>query len=105
MIIAVDFDGTLCTHAFPEIGHINQAVFDGVVKLKKDGHRVILWTCREEVHLKKAVDWCEINGLLFDAVNENIPENKGLPFATRKIYADKYLDDRNISIDEFTGIS
>ena len=102
MILAVDFDGTLCTHAFPEIGHINQELFDKVLKLKNDGHQIVLWTCREGHYLKQAVDWCEVRGLKFDAVNRNIPEIDCNPsFARSKIYADKYLDDRNISIEEF----
>lgn len=100
MIIAVDFDGTLCTHMFPEIGMVYQHVLDHVIKLRSDGHKLILWTCRDGIYLQDAVNWCEVRGLKFDAVNDNLPENKDKGFASRKIYADIYLDDRNVHPNE-----
>ena len=40
--------------------------------------------------LKEAVEWCKMNGLEFDAINENPPE---VPFKSRKVVADMYIDD------------
>lgn len=99
-IIAVDFDGTLVEHCFPEIGPTNEKVLNFVLKMQDKGANIILWTCREGEKLKEAVDWCKEKGIKLAAVNENIPELKGADFGHRKIYADVYLDDRNISIDE-----
>ncbi len=101
MIIAVDFDGTLCTHKYPEIGSENIVILVMLKSLKDAGHKIILWTCRDGEYLKKAVEWCAAKGLKFDAVNEDIPEVKNSDFGrakSQKIYADIYLDDRNLSI-------
>ena len=101
LVIAVDFDGTLCENAFPDIGKPKQHVMDYVKKLKSEGNKLILWTCREGELLEKAISWCHENGLSFDAYNANLPERIE-EFGTdpRKIGADFYIDDRNILIKE-----
>lgn len=96
-IIAVDFDGTLCKDMYPFIGAPNTALIDEVKACQEKGDRIILWTCRAGKLLDDAVRWCaHEHGLIFDAVNENLP---GLIAAyggdTRKVYADKYIDDRS----------
>lgn len=101
-IIAVDFDGALCENEYPSIGKPNIALIDCLRKLKELKHvKIILWTCRTGENLKFAVAWCKAHGLTFDAVNENLPD----PIAryggdTRKIYADWYIDDKNLAADE-----
>lgn len=46
-----------------------------------------------------AVEWCRLQGLVFDAVNEPLPEQiKRWGNDTRKIYADYYIDDKNMTI-------
>lgn len=106
--IAIDFDGTLCADKFPEIGEANYRLISALIEYKKDNPEVkyILWTCRDnnsaEKYLDKAVEFCRQFGLEFDAVNENLPETQAL-FGndTRKVFADKYLDDKNMSINDF----
>lgn len=39
-----------------------------------NGDKLILWTCRVDDMLKNAIDWSVEQGLIFDAVNENLPE-------------------------------
>ena len=95
-IVAVDFDGTLVEDKFPEIGRPRAERFHIIRQMQAAGIRVILWTCRDHESLKAAVDWClKEQGIVFDAVNENIPEVKAM-FSndTRKVYADIYLDDK-----------
>lgn len=93
-IIAVDFDGTLCENAWPEIGRPNRQIIDYVKRQQKYGAQIILWTCREGVKLNAAVDWCARQGLIFDAVNMNVPSIiKEFGGDCRKIYADVYIDD------------
>ena len=96
-IIAVDFDGTLCTDKFPAIGAPNEKV---IAKLKAEqakGARVILWTCRKGESLAKAVYWCAARGIVFDAINENLKSTVDFYGGdTRKIYADEYWDDRAV---------
>ena len=58
MIIAVDFDGTIVEHRYPEIGREKPFAFDTLKMLQKEGHRLILWTVREDKLLEEAVDLC-----------------------------------------------
>ena len=57
MIICVDFDGTLSNGHYPYIGQPNKPLFNDLIKLKAQGHNIILWTCREDIQLQQAVDW------------------------------------------------
>lgn len=98
-IIAVDFDGTLCENKYPEIGEPNMELIDFLMNYQLNGDKVILWTCRNEEQTKAAVDWCSEKGLIFDAVNENLPEIiTEFGGDTRKIFANVYIDDRNVSL-------
>jgi hydroxymethylpyrimidine pyrophosphatase-like HAD family hydrolase len=96
-IIAVDFDGTLVQDEYPSIGAKIERVFNEVKRWKSHGHKIVLWTCRDGVQLQEAIDWCNQQGLYFDAVNENIIETKKMfNNDTRKVYANIYLDDKAI---------
>lgn len=91
-IVAVDFDGTLSLDSqYPNIGRFNTHLYEALMKLKGIGWSIVLWTCREGKELKEAVEWCKMNGLEFDAINENPPE---VSFKSRKVVADMYIDDR-----------
>ena len=98
MIIAVDFDHTLSNAGYPHIGQPNKPLFDVLIKLKAQGHSIILWTCREDIQLQQAVDWCKEQGLEFDAVNENVP---WIGFYSRKVCADVYIDDLAVGKDNW----
>ena len=69
-VYAIDFDGTLCTDAYPEIGEPKQDIINFCKARKAEGHKLILWTCREGC-LLAALLWCKKHDLEFDAVNEN----------------------------------
>lgn len=73
-IIAVDFDGTLCENKWPEIGMPNEELIEYLKKRQANGEKLILWTSRNEEQTKEAVEWCKKYGLVFDAVNDNLPE-------------------------------
>lgn len=103
--VAVDFDGTICADAFPEVGAPNRAVIDYVKRLAADGSKIILYTSRENGTRKlldEAVAFCKEQGIPLYAVNEN-PGNLhaakiGLkPSDGRKVYADLYIDDKAIN--------
>ena len=95
MIYAVDFDGTLCKSAWPKIGKPRKRVIRKVKRLKSKGHKVILWTCREGEMLQRALRWCNIYGLNFDAVNANLASQTRLyGNDCRKVGADRYIDDK-----------
>lgn len=105
MVYAIDFDGTLCEDNFPEIGKPYLNRISVVKELKRQGHKIILWTCRNGLPLDNAVNWCRSHGLIFDAVNENLPEVKAKWGGdTRKVYCDYYIDDKNYpatALDQF----
>ena len=91
--IAVDFDGTLCYSKWPDCGQ--QALITYLQEWRRNGNKLILWTCRAGEALTKAVDWCREQNLEFDAVNDNLPEIIELyGNNSRKITCDYYIDDR-----------
>jgi len=93
-VIACDFDGTLVSNAWPEIGAPNHEMIRAMIQEREIGNKVILWTCREGKMLRDAVEFCADHGLYFDAVNKNLPERIA-QYGTdpRKIGADEYIDD------------
>ena len=58
MTIAVDFDGTIVTHEYPKIGKELPFATDTLKLLIKEGHKLILWSVRENELLDEAVEWC-----------------------------------------------
>lgn len=97
MTIAVDFDGTIVTHAYPEIGKPIPFAIDTLKKLQQeDHHQLILWTCREGELLQEAIDYCASRGLEFYAVNSNYPEETADFVRARKLEVDLFIDDRNL---------
>lgn len=105
-VIAIDFDGCLCSSAYPNIGKPYWEVIREALAEKAKGTALILWTCREGDLLQEAVKACESWGLSFDAINDNLPERTSF-FGTnsRKISADEYWDDRAVHIPEHPSIS
>lgn len=94
-IIAVDFDGTLCEDKYPKIGLPKTLTIARVLIHQKRGTKIILWTCRVGNKLDDAVAFCKQFGLVFDAINENLPETvKCFGGNPRKIFAHEYWDDR-----------
>lgn len=101
-IIAVDFDGTLCSNAWPFIGSPNIELFEALRKVRSQGAHLILWTCRTGQMLKEAVMWCEKYGLYFDSVNEDAPSTVAMYGDTgKKVNADIYIDDKAASPKDF----
>lgn len=76
MIIAVDFDGTIVEHRYPEIGRELPFAIETLKTLQREGHRLILWSVREGRLLDEAVEFCKARGLEFYAVNRNYPEER-----------------------------
>ncbi|MBR3741106.1 MAG: hypothetical protein IKQ80_07535 [Clostridia bacterium] len=98
-VIAVDFDGCLCEAKWPEIGPARQQVINELVKQQAEGAKLILWTCREGQQLQAAVMWCLNHGLTFDAINDNLEENKArYGNNSRKVWATEYWDDKNVLV-------
>jgi hypothetical protein len=94
--IAVDFDGTIVEHQYPEIGKEKLFAFQTLKELEKKGARLILWTFRIGAELEAAVEFCRKNGIEFYSVNKNYPEEIMDESVSRKIDADIYIDDKNV---------
>ncbi len=71
MIIAVDFDGTIVDHGYPDIGAPVPGAFEWLKKWQEQGAKLILWTMRSNDALMQAVEFCRTNGLEFYGVNES----------------------------------
>jgi hydroxymethylpyrimidine pyrophosphatase-like HAD family hydrolase len=95
-VIAVDFDGTIVEHKYPEIGKEMLFAFATMKALQQKGHKLILWTIRTGPLLNEAVDYCRKNGIEFYAVNKNYPEEVLEENISRKLNADIFIDDRNV---------
>ena len=106
LTIAVDFDGTLCEYGFPGIGQQKEEhkqLMDILIKMKNQGHKLILWTNRGDNEqyksLTEAIEWCKEKGLEFNSINQNLSTQKKLSGYSPKIMADIYIDDKAISFN------
>lgn len=108
MVIAVDFDGTIVEHRYPEIGEERPFATDVLRKLIEQRHQLILWTVREGELLDAAVKWCADRGVEFYAVNSDsskmFEEAKDKNLSC-KLNADIFIDDRNVGgLPDWTSI-
>lgn len=95
MIIALDFDGTVVKHRYPEIGEDIGAV-PVLQALQANGHQFILYTMRDNHSndrncLKEAADWFAKNHINLIGINLN-PWQKSWTDSI-KVYAPMYIDD------------
>ncbi len=97
MYIAVDFDGSIVTEAWPGIGRLRFMARIVLQWLKRRGHVLILNTCRRDQYLTWARMFLNDRGIRFDYFNENPPERtEAFGGDCRKISADIYIDDKAI---------
>lgn len=97
MIIAIDFDDTIAYTLYPEIGEMRGDAKEIINKLHEEGNEIIIWTCRWDEPLEIAKEWLKEMDIKHHHINEHMPrliEKYGND--TRKIYADVYIDDKNL---------
>lgn len=95
MVIAIDFDGTCVTNDYPYIGKGIGAV-PVLKRIIEKGHRIILYTMRDNERLKYAEQWFESNNIPLWGVNNN-PEQERWS-SSPKIYAQLYIDDAALGV-------
>lgn len=95
-IIAIDFDGTLVTHEFPEIGQEKPNASRVLERLLFEDYTLIIWTCRSGPDLIGVYEWLASRGLQEILVNTNVPYQLIKFQPHPKIYADLYIDDRQL---------
>lgn len=95
--VAVDFDGTIVEHRFPEVGPFIPGAVESLLSFQEAGASLILWTMRSDGHehgdvLSQAVAALAGAGVVMDFVNENPQPWTSSP----KAYAHVYIDDSAI---------
>lgn len=91
MIIAIDFDGTIVTHEYPNIGRPVPGAIDTMLEFIKRGDKLILWTMRDGKELQQAINYCKDNGVDFWGINCNPDQEEWT--SSPKAYANVYIDD------------
>lgn len=99
-IFNIDFDGTLASHKYPDIGKEVPHAFKVLKLLQENGHKLILWTCRfdggndskyDGNKLTEAIEWCKERGITFYGHNVN-PDQSSWSLSP-KSYAHMTIDD------------
>ena len=90
MVIGVDFDGTVVTHEYPQVGKDIGAI-PVLKKLVENGHQLILNTMRSGRELGDAIDWFRENGIELYGVGYNPTQARWT--SSPKCYAELYIDD------------
>lgn len=96
MVIGVDFDGTMVTHRYPEIGTPLENAVETLHRLIEAGHKIILYTMRSEERLADAVEYMEDNDIKLFGVNENPTQHHWTK--SRKIFCNLYIDDAALGV-------
>src|SRR5262245_19855617 len=94
MYVAIDFDGTLVDHQFPDIGEELPRAFYWLKEWQRLGAKLLLWTMRSDSShgptLTDAVEYCRKRGVEFFGVNQNPTQTWS---SSPKAYAHVYVDD------------
>jgi len=107
--ICVDFDGTLCDHAYPEIGPVKAGACEALIAFKRMGYHILIYTCRtssyhfevfggtpgdnalERPRVQAMIAWLNEHDIPYDEVDDG---TKGKPLA------DFYIDDKGVRFDD-----
>lgn len=102
-IIAIDFDGTLVFGNYPEIDKPNIELIN-FIKNNRDKYIFILNTLRHGPELNMAIEYLKSYGVIFDYINENVDYLIDQYGDSRKIAADFYIDDRNLTLSNWKDV-
>ena len=96
-VIGIDFDGTIVTDKYPEIGDPIPGAIETINKWFNDGFWIVIHSCREGQAEKNMIKWLDKYEFKRHTVNENLPWRiKKYGGDTRKISLDINIDDKNI---------
>lgn len=95
-IIAVDFDGTVVRHEYPEVGEDVPDAVRVLKRISESGVHLILWTMRDALHLSDAMAWFTERGIKLWRTNYNPEQYKWT--SSPKAYAQVYIDDAALGV-------
>lgn len=95
-IVAVDFDGTIVEHRYPEMGRVLPGAV-ATLQWVSTWADIIIWTCR---HTEKNLEEMRLTLAFHEIPYDRINDNMGtVGFEPRpKIYYDICIDDRNLEM-------
>src|SRR5687768_13600441 len=93
LIVAVDFDSTLCPYKQYEIDVDSELIRQLVRELAQYGCTIIIWTAAEEERHPQVKQYLADHAISYDYFNEDAPTSR-LKYKTRKLYYNVLLDDR-----------
>lgn len=91
MKIAIDFDGTIVEHRYPDIGAPVPQALETMKELRAAGHSLILCTMRSGEKLADAVRYCMDRGVVFQGINEAPGQKRWTK--SPKPFGNIYIDD------------
>lgn len=95
LILSIDFDGTICDLAYPEIGELKKDASIYIRKLYNEGHYIIINTCRSGKFEGYAEEFLDNAMIPYHYINCNLPHMiEQYNGDCRKISADIYIDDK-----------
>lgn len=100
--ILIDFDGTCCTHAYPDVGS-DIGAESVLKKLVAKGHRLILYTMRSGKHLDDAIKWFNDRDIPLYAVGKEPNQHKWT--SSNKCHGDLVIDDRDLGVPLVTAVT
>jgi predicted phosphatase len=95
-IAIVDFDGTLCKFAFPDVGSVEPNVKEGLQALKNAGYIIKIHSCRTATYWNRPDERIKHIMLIEQFMEKNDLPYDELILNMDKPIADVYIDDRAI---------
>lgn len=94
--IVIDFDGTIVTNKYPEIGDVKRWAPEVINGWYDEGHYILINTCRADEDIPKVETALERAGISYHEINNNHPARiKAFGGDCRKLSGDIYIDDLN----------
>ena len=94
LTFAVDFDGTVVRHRYPNIGDDIPHAVRVLKRIVAAGHKIIINTVRgNNTYIHDAIDWYEKHNIPLYGINKN-PEQTWTD--SNKVYANFIIDDTAI---------
>ena len=95
LILAIDFNGTICELSFPEVGKMIPEADIYINRLYDEGHEIVINTCRSGIMEGLAETFMKEKGIHYHYFNSNMPHLiEQYRQDCRKISADLYIDDK-----------